>query len=889
MKRIPFRKAYKSLIASLSFSSELRKMRRELNAKIDMPDTIAPPPPSHALGVNRWFKRRRISIAESYLTVVTNLDSRHSRSRLDALKVLADVSFHPSNLDLPLNRARVQMALIKEVVKNRQNKRRQLELLQDFSVSTRGQHQVIRKLCDELNIIVLPENGTRVEEFSYGWEDHVHDTATSGRKNPTQLVIDAFIKGISRITVTYGSMADLEKMEEAFEAGRILGIRVEFAIEFSMNVCGKRYHFMAILPYMENRGDIRRFFFENEERLAGFLESLEVNQAKRVEAVRRALDIFNATELPAINSPFPNDDLYRLPELTIEGLNALIPTVSINRAHLSEFLFSRIRPVLQNRFLLYKVKRSKAVEDLRLARIGEEEFRKIDETYDRLKKQVKNLSPDALLEKYFSDPSIIEYESVFDDIRRIKSFLKTSGCRLKILHPLEHGKDLAREVLTSYRGSIDEVEIYNTQDCVPRAEDEVLWLARLVNDLNAGAKTGGFPLYIPITGSDSTGRHPKIPGMGFVYADTLMPSQRETFLQRHLALPGLVSAMVKAGGEPVDEATAAAGPSIISLGKISEGGGHAAGFESIGENTLIPPLRAWRYLNPTVKNLIFAFIGFIVADSFIGPGYAILWLGITGFRNSIADLIASRGARLSEWKLRSINLDNVAQSLFWTGFSVPILGFVKANFDHIWPWAQDGTLFNLAKFFVISFANGLYLATHNTLRGFDRKVVRANFFRSVIAWPFATLFAPLGNWIGIPSIVQTKIWSDMVAGFIEGGGKYLRLIKLRKRNLEEIVPQVFGTEKESTYTSILDLLYLFREEPRTRSSLATLDNLPELAENLGKPNLDEDLASYVLSRYEPEMADDLVGLVADTLPALRAWLGIRIAKGLKEGKHGNQG
>ncbi len=886
MKRTPFRKAYKSLIASLSFSPELRKMRRELNAKIDMPDTIAPPPPSHAFGVNRWFKRRRISIAESYLTVVTNLDSRHSRSRLDALTVLADVSFHPSNLDLPLNRARVQMALIKEVVKNRQNKRRQLELLQDFSVSTRGQHQVIRKLCDELNIIVLPENGTKMEDFSYGWDDHVHDTATSGRKNPTQLVIDAFIKGISRITVTYGSKADLEKMEEAFEAGKILGIRVEFAMEFSMNVCGKRYHFMAILPHMGNRGDIRRFFFENEEVLAGFLEGLEVNQAKRVEAVRRALDTFNATELPAINSSFPNEELYRLPELTIEGLNALIPTVSINRAHLSEFLFSCIRPILQNRFLLYKVRRGKAVEDLRLARISEDEFRQIDETYDRLKKRVKNLSPDALLEKYFSDPSIIEYESVFSDIREVRSALEKTGCKLKILHPLEHGKEPARRVLAENRGRIDEVEIYNTQDCVQRNADEVLWLARLVNDLNSRAGSEGFPPYIPVTGSDSTGRHPKIPGMGFVYADTLLPSQRDAFLKRHIALPGLVSAMARAGGKPVDESAAGTAPLIISLGKISEGSGHAAGFESVGENTLIPPLRAWRYLNPTVKNLIFGFIGFIIADIYIGPGYALLWLGITGFRNSIADLIASRGARLSEWKLRSINLDNVAQSLFWTGFSVPILGFVKTNFDHIWPWAQDGTLFNLAKFFVISFANGLYLATHNTLRGFDKKVVRANFFRSVIAWPFASLFAPLGNWIGIPSIVQTKIWSDLVAGFIEGGGKYLRLIKLRKRNLEEIVPQVFGAEKESTYTSILDLLYLFREEPRTRSSLATLNNLQELADNLGKPGLDEDLAGYVLSRYEPEMADDLVGLMADTLPALRAWLGARIGRGRKEGERG---
>ena len=56
-------------------------------------------------------------------------------------------------------------------------------------------------------------------------------------------------------------------------------------------------------------------------------------------------------------------------------------------------------------------------------------------------------------------------------------------------------------------------------------------------------------------------------------------------------------------------------------------------------------------------------IGFLVANRFIGWAYALLWLGITGFRNSIADLVASRGSRLSEWKLRSINFANVAQSM----------------------------------------------------------------------------------------------------------------------------------------------------------------------------------------------------------------------------------
>ncbi|HQJ23178.1 MAG TPA: hypothetical protein PK475_07530 [Rectinema sp.] len=75
MAKSRLHKAYYRFISSLSFSAELRKMSRELNAKIDQPESITPPPPFHPQATNRWFKRRRITIAESYLMVVRDLDA----------------------------------------------------------------------------------------------------------------------------------------------------------------------------------------------------------------------------------------------------------------------------------------------------------------------------------------------------------------------------------------------------------------------------------------------------------------------------------------------------------------------------------------------------------------------------------------------------------------------------------------------------------------------------------------------------------------------------------------------------------------------------------------------------------------------------------------------
>jgi len=140
---------------------------------------------------------------------------------------------------------------------------------------------------------------------------------------------------------------------------------------------------------------------------------------------------------------------------------------------------------------------------------------------------------------------------------------------------------------------------------------------------------------------------------------------------------------------------------------------------------------------------------------------------------------------------------------------VPLMAYAKAGFDLLWPWPVGTFVVNLARFFVISIVNGLYLVAHNTLRGFDRPVIRANFFRSIIAWPFATIFAPLGNSLAIPSIVQTKVWSDVVAGFIEGGNKYRKVLRQRQKTLEEVIPTVIRGRGATQFTAMLDLLYLF--------------------------------------------------------------------------------
>lgn len=161
------------------------------------------------------------------------------------------------------------------------------------------------------------------------------------------------------------------------------------------------------------------------------------------------------------------------------------------------------------------------------------------------------------------------------------------------------------------------------------------------------------------------------------------------------------------------------------------------------------------------------------------------------------------------------------------------MGLVKNNFDVLWPYLQAGMLYESSKSFFICIANGIYISLHNRLRNFDRSVIKANFFRSVLSWPFAVVFAPVGNLIGVPSIVQAKFWSDVVAGFIEGGSKFCQRYTLRKRDLTEILPYLYSHDRNERITAMLDVLYIWARAPRGKTCLRLLLlNKPSLVERI---------------------------------------------------------
>jgi hypothetical protein len=935
------------MINRMSFYNGLYKTRRQLNAGIDRPEAIESFPESHPRGFIKRFRKRRISIVESYVKIIGFLESDKCVQRLEALKLLTEHISYSRALKMPLNTARVQMALMKEAIKNRDDKRAQLELLRDFSICSFGNPRRIQKYLNELGIIEVPETGHPLKDLEMGWDLHVHDNSSYGRKTPTQLVIDAFIKGLSELTVVYNTLSHIEIINEVIEAGRLLGISVNLGLEFSVGDKEAPFHYIFLFPHFDDVRKYVDFLEHHKERFSNFLDGIERNQECRVQAINDIVNHFNTTFLPKINDGFQADSIYDLPALKLSDVDAVVPLKHATSMHLGEALFARFQPVLFKRVMYLKAQKKYADSRFKDNQMAEWEYLNIQKQYQKAREAYRALNPEMLRSNYFSSSGAFEPSTVFsrlEDIFKGEIFVDRESDtvfryrhHIKLIHPLKSGLEQAvRGVLENYR-FIGHAEVYNMHDSISRDHRMLKLFARFLVLLNSGCieelkeflKTQNIDIeidgsntdspsrpidlkecvdfcsrypIIPSFGSGSTGRTSYIPGMGFIYRSRLVKNQHTDFLKKHFSIPHFVSETIsnykkkKETASPEADAGSPEMHEIISMGKASD-----LRPTEIGDETTVKPIsiiRAWRYLNPAFKNVLYILLGFIPAYLTVGWAYAFLWFGITFTRNAITDIISGRGYRPKEWHVKNIDFDNLSHSLFWTGFSVPLLAFVKNQFDLLYPFQKAGFLFEFIKFFFICIINGIYLSSHNMLRGFDKPTIRANFFRSVLAWPFAAVFAPLGNLMQIPSIVQAKMWSDFVAGLIEGSSKFNRRFRLRKRDLESLLPNIRSNKPLEKRIALLDLLYFFSKDPRTRNSLRyILFKIPTLRFRLwtllgfGKKVVPLDfndyhmlrdwfsessnffvLEDFILEHYKGEQAIFLTDVVSETFHDFRKWL-----------------
>lgn len=354
-------------------------------------------------------------------------------------------------------------------------------------------------------------------------------------------------------------------------------------------------------------------------------------------------------------------------------------------------------------------------------------------------------------------------------------------------------------------------------------------------------------------GSDSTGRSRVLHGMGLVVKDTL-PYRAQRQIDRSLGpslqiIPFYIKSYLRETYIPPSTANVLIGfflrllrllPGMRWVGYerrpdwmltrysyYVEGGGNVATLGGIHAGaingfSLAPPAApaserklSWRYLNTGLKNMLKAVLGFIPAfmtfaltkDWWVLAYFgAFIWFGITGFRNILQSVLGGGGIRRSpllRWN-DYVSWDRITDSLLFTGFSVPLL-------DYLVKTLLLNDLFNIttatnpkALYMVMAIVNGIYISTHNVLRGLPRGAVLGNFFRTILSIPLAVAMnAAAGGMLASLGVVDynavlqkwaaiiSKTASDCVAGVIEGLADRQVNIRARRKDYDRKFQQLF--------------------------------------------------------------------------------------------------
>ncbi len=192
----------------------------------------------HPNGIKEMAAARGLRIAYAIAGLLGSLEEGKAGDRIKSLRSLRDEVFLSATTFHQINTARVLLQIMKDLLRSRDNELCQLKLAHDFRMVSTGNPRLVRIQLAKYHLLEMPE------EFNqFTFDDHVHDANTKGRKSPTHLLMDAWIKGIRHLTVVYYNYVSPEVVEELIEASTILDIRVQVGIEMSARFRNKYVRF----------------------------------------------------------------------------------------------------------------------------------------------------------------------------------------------------------------------------------------------------------------------------------------------------------------------------------------------------------------------------------------------------------------------------------------------------------------------------------------------------------------------------------------------------------------------------------------------------------------------------------------------------------------------
>ncbi len=330
----------------------------------------------HPHGILELTTSHEFRMAHAVVNLLGNLETGKAEDRLAALRALRDEVLHSASTPFRYNTGRVLIQIMKKIVRTRENEGQQLKLVRDFRRAISGNPRLIRFFLKRHHLLEMPEECNQLT-----MDHHVHDANTKGRKNPTHLIMDAWIKGIRYVTVVYYNYVDAPAARELLEAAEIMGVSVRIGLEFRAPFRGR---FISFVWAPRGFSDPQAFlaFLAEEPMLELMREGLEVCTWIRAH-VLTTLNVWNTRHRPVLAAELETD----LPQIEKEAFINFVSTGRPSFLHLAEFIHSRILPVLRKRVdELYRERLCASPE--RIAQI------------DSLIQRMDGLTPETVLENW---------------------------------------------------------------------------------------------------------------------------------------------------------------------------------------------------------------------------------------------------------------------------------------------------------------------------------------------------------------------------------------------------------------------------------------------------------------------------------------------------------
>jgi hypothetical protein len=900
----------------------------------------------HPHGIKEMTETKGLRTAYAVAQLLSSLEVGGVDDRINALRALRHEVIDTAEGPLSKNTARVLLQIMKDLVRAHGDYRKQLELAHEFRRTASGKPHTVRQKLRSYHLLEMPEEWNQI-----AFDDHVHDANTKGRKSSTHLIMDAWIKGIRRLRVIHYNYIEPRFAAELLEAARILDIDIRIGIEFS-----SRFHNKYAQLIWVPRGftDAQSFLcFLAEPAVIKLMEAGRRVSQYQQRYVMDLLRKFNEVHRLELSQTLAVD----LPPVNESEFLAFVGIGQKSKLHLAKFIHTKLLNAFQKQLALMRSEYPAADAakrreiELWIRQANELDLETLVDDCLEPQKNPEIANPDIPIEGA-DVPELLQLNS-FDLLSRLAQL--HSGYRVT-LNLTNLTVEEVLELVYDCQGMITRLEIFNLKDYAAGKTAHVPDISRLMQAINEGSAIhlkqvirniierlnhggssdnpaqvakltailhdidtlksfyNGRSLKARI-GSDSTGRSPRVHGMGLAIRETLpkraqraierdrQQDVREiipirmtakkilTFIPRQRTMPtrqiiywlsamlptnGWLGITCREGWEVDPTATRMADPgNIVTLGGVQKSMDNEFFLEPPAAAAKRPKFR-WRYLNSHLQNALKVIIGFIPAFltfaltkdwwllAYCG---AFIWFGITGLRNIVQSVLGGGGFKRSpllNWN-DYISWTRITDSLLFTGFSVPLLEYlVKTLILDRTLGITTGTHPVLLYTFM-ALANGIYLSSHNLLRGLPKGAVYGNFFRSILSIPIAigfnmaigAILAASGT-VGVHLVLQkwaaiiSKAASDVVAGIIEGladrhknvqdrlreyTGKFAQLFDIYAQ-LELLYPEVqtfkilddaanpgrrANAEARDLEKIImihaLDLLYFWMYQPRSRTAL----------------------------------------------------------------------